>query len=90
MSVMKVDVRPGETITFGGGEITVTMTAKSGQRARLEISADDSIKIGLPNRTSTRDVVSGGVNIAGSSTRAGSGVNNSGSRGGKGKGPPRQ
>lgn len=47
---MKVDLRVGETLRFNGGMITVTLLEKSGQRARISVEADDSVKIQLPAR----------------------------------------
>lgn len=47
---MKVDLRVGETLRFNGGQIVVTLLEKSGQRARVSVEADDSVKIQLPSR----------------------------------------
>lgn len=64
MPVMKVDVRAGETINFNGdGKVAVTMRAKSGQRARLEIHADPTININLPKRISARQIVQSGLKV---------------------------
>ena len=61
---MKVDVRAGETIRFNGnGSVAITMTAKSGQRARFEIEADDTINIDVPRRASTRSLVRNGITM---------------------------
>jgi hypothetical protein len=62
MSLLKVDLRVGETLRFSGqGEVSITMKSKSGQLSRLEIDADKAIDIHLPASGSIRDVVSGGV-----------------------------
>jgi len=47
---MKVDLRVGQSINFNGGKIVVTLLEKSGQRARFNVEADDTVKIGLPDR----------------------------------------
>jgi len=44
MSTLKLEVRPGETITIGDN-VTVTLEEKSGQVARLSFNADRSIPI---------------------------------------------
>lgn len=44
MSTLKLEVRPGESITIGDGVI-VTLEEKSGQIARLSFQADRSIPI---------------------------------------------
>lgn len=64
MRMMKVDIKAGDTIRFNGsGKVAVTMTAKSGQRARLEISADSTVAIDLPDTKSVRAIVGSGVNL---------------------------
>ncbi len=64
MSLMKVDVRVGETIRFSGaGKIAVTLERKSGKLARLEINADEAVDIQLPSRASVRDVVGEGLTV---------------------------
>lgn len=47
---LKVDLRVGETLTFNGGQIVVTLLEKSGQRARISVEADDSVLIQPPSR----------------------------------------
>lgn len=44
MSTLKLEVRPGETITIGDN-VTVTLEEKSGQVARLSFEAPRSISI---------------------------------------------
>ena len=62
MSMLKADLRVGETLSIeGSGSCRLTMTAKSGQRARFEIVADKTMKIKLPAHSSVRDVVSSGI-----------------------------
>lgn len=62
MTVLKVDVRVGETIRFSGhGNIAILIKAKSGRISRLEINADPSINIETPKHVSVRDVVKEGV-----------------------------
>lgn len=51
MPDLKADIKVGETLRFNGsGSTSITLIAKSGQRARLEISADDSIRITQPEQ----------------------------------------
>lgn len=45
MSQIKQDLRVGESVSFDGGRIVVTLLEKSGQRARLDIRADDDVKV---------------------------------------------
>jgi len=49
---MKVDLRVGEQLAFNGGQIVITLLEKSGQRARIGVEADDSVRIQLPSRES--------------------------------------
>jgi sRNA-binding carbon storage regulator CsrA len=44
MSVLKLEVRPGESVTIGDG-VVLTLEEKSGQIARLSFEADKSIPI---------------------------------------------
>lgn len=52
---MKVDLRVGEPLRFNGGQIVITLLEKSGQRARISVEADDSVKIQLPIRESVAE-----------------------------------
>jgi sRNA-binding carbon storage regulator CsrA len=45
LSQIKQDLRVGESISFDEGRIVVTLLEKSGQRARLDIRADDAVKV---------------------------------------------
>ena len=51
MNKMSIDLKVGETLTIGGA--TVRLVKKSGQLARLEVSADPSIQIDKPRRFSS-------------------------------------
>lgn len=51
---MKVDLRVGEELRLDGGRIIVTLLEKSGQRARISVEADDSVKIQLPAHSHER------------------------------------
>lgn len=44
MSMMRIDLVPGESVTIGGN-VVVTLEAKSGQRARLAVDAPRTVKI---------------------------------------------
>lgn len=52
---MKVDLRVGEPLRFNGGQIIITLLEKSGQRARISVEADDSVRIQLPTRESVAE-----------------------------------
>jgi hypothetical protein len=60
-TVLKVDVRVGETIRVSGkqGSVVIMLRAKSGQRARLAIEADESFSIDLPDER--ENVISRGL-----------------------------
>ena len=45
MSRIKQDLRVGESISFDDGRIVVTLLEKSGQRARLDITAADDVVV---------------------------------------------
>lgn len=47
-----VDVRPGERLAVGGGKVTVELVQKSGQLARLRVTAPSDVKI---ERQAVRD-----------------------------------
>lgn len=48
---MKVDLLVGETLRFNGsGSASVTLLKKDGQRIRLEVEADKTVRIVLPQR----------------------------------------
>lgn len=47
---LKVDLRVGETLSFDGGKIVVTLLEKSGQRARVSVEADESVSIQVPEK----------------------------------------
>jgi hypothetical protein len=62
MSLIKADLRAGETVTLSGtGEARVTFLAKSGQRMRIEVDAEPSMRVGLPKSASVLDVVANGL-----------------------------
>jgi urease beta subunit len=57
---LKLDLRVGESVRFDNGRISVTLLEKSGQRARLDINADPSVRI-EPQKSSAADVVKHGL-----------------------------
>lgn len=62
MAVLKADLRVGETLRIEGtGSATITLAAKSGQRARLYVDADPGLTIHPPERPDVRSVVRGGL-----------------------------
>lgn len=48
---ISADLKVGEKVVIGS--VTVTLLEKSGQRARLRITADSSVRVDLPRRAST-------------------------------------
>lgn len=60
---LKLDLRVGETVTFDGGRITVTLLDKSGQRARLDIKAEEGVKIGTPRVALAADQAKKGLTL---------------------------
>lgn len=52
---MKVDLRVGETLRFNNGQIIVTLLEKSGQRARISVEADESVRIQLPESAAAQE-----------------------------------
>ena len=62
MAIVKADIRAGESISFdGSGSARITLIAKSGQRARIEIEADASVSVRLPKAASILDTVRNGI-----------------------------
>ena len=62
MATLKVDIRVGESLRIAGsGSATLTLLAKSGQRARFEVVRDESMRVDLPKAPSNADVVKGGL-----------------------------
>lgn len=45
-----VDLKVGEQLTLTPGRIVVTLEHKSGQRSRLRVEADESVKIVFPKK----------------------------------------
>lgn len=45
LTTLKLDVKVGESVSFDGGRINLTLLDKSGRLARLEISAHEDVKI---------------------------------------------
>ena len=49
MRSIKADIRIGETVTLqGNGRSSITLVAKSGQRARFIIAREDGVSVSLP------------------------------------------
>jgi len=64
MAILKLDMRPGETLKLSGlGGASLTLMAKSGQRARFEVRADEGVRITPPSKSSIRSVVGRGVTL---------------------------
>lgn len=53
MPRMTVDLRVGESVSFNSDQIRVTLDRKDGQRARLTIQADESVRVVFPKRESS-------------------------------------
>lgn len=67
MSTLKLEVRPGETITIGDN-VTVTLEEKSGQVARLSFEADRNIPIRKSSATPAKVAAMAGLGARGGST----------------------
>lgn len=50
MKTLKVDIKVGDTLSFDGDRVSITLLEKSGQRARLEIKSAPDVVIDLPYR----------------------------------------
>lgn len=60
MNKMSIDLKVGETLNIGGA--TVRLVKKSGQLARLEVWADQSIPIDKPRQRDSAGSANRGVN----------------------------
>jgi hypothetical protein len=61
---MKIELRVGETLSFeGSGKATITLMEKSGQRARLDIQADDSVKMSKNTPVSGAAMARNGLSV---------------------------
>lgn len=63
MTNLKVDLRVGETLKFNDGQIVVTLLEKSGQRARLDVRAEQDVKITTPRTRQAADVAKSGLTV---------------------------
>lgn len=63
MSSLKLDLRVGEAVSFNGGQIVVKLLEKSGQRARLDIEADESVRIDPVRRATAADAARKGLTV---------------------------
>jgi len=61
MSNLKVDLRVGESISLGG-LATITLLEKSGKIARLDVKADESVKI-RHVKTEASQLAAGGITV---------------------------
>lgn len=43
--MLKIDLKPGESISIGNGMAVITLESKSGQVARLSVQADKSVPV---------------------------------------------
>lgn len=61
--MLKLELRPGESITIGNGMAKITLESKSGQVARLAIQADKSVPVqrSAPARTISKMVAERGI-----------------------------
>lgn len=63
MSKLNLDLRVGESVSFDDGRIEITLSEKSGQRARLEIKAKSDVTI-KTNKSSTASALArSGINL---------------------------
>jgi len=47
---MNINLRVGETLKFNGGLIVITVLEKTGQRVKLKVDADESVRIQPPEK----------------------------------------
>lgn len=59
-----IDLKVGESVSIDQGRIKINLHEKSGQRARLEVDADKSIKIEHVKHKRTDNVVAQGIKPA--------------------------
>lgn len=59
-----IDVKVGESVSIDKGRVTVRLMEKSGQRARLEVDADKSIKIEHIKQTRPANIAAQGLKPA--------------------------
>lgn len=53
-STLKRNLRVGESVSFDNGRVVVTLEAKSGQSARLDLQLHESVKVDKPPKDSPR------------------------------------
>lgn len=58
------ELRAGDSLLIDDRRVTVTLLSKSGQRARLSVSADDSIKIEKGQMPTDAEQARNGLRIA--------------------------
>ncbi len=61
MNTLKADVKVGDTLSFYGGMVSITLIEKSGQRARLEIKSEPDVIIDLPSSHSPAQLARSGI-----------------------------
>lgn len=62
-TALKLDLRVGESVSFDGGRIIVTLLDKSGQRARLDIKAEEGVKIKTPKTLMAAEQAKKGLSL---------------------------
>ena len=63
MTNLKLDLKVGESVKFDGGRIEVILHEKSGQRARLEIKAQQDVRIDTPSKRTDSDIAKQGLTL---------------------------
>jgi sRNA-binding carbon storage regulator CsrA len=63
LSSLKLDLRVGESVLFNNGLIKITLLDKSGQRARLDIKANDDVVIETKKLVDSTSLAKNGLNI---------------------------
>jgi len=63
MSKLNIDLRVGDTIIFDNGRVQVTLSEKSGQRARLEINAKEDVVIKTVKINNAAEAAKSGINF---------------------------
>ena len=63
MALLRLDLKPGESVSIGGVAI-ITMEAKSGQTARVAIQADKSVPVERVQQPSAvNSAAKGGITV---------------------------
>lgn len=63
MSVIKKDLRVGESINLDNGRVIITVLEKSGQRVRVNIDANQDVAVRFNTKASQASIAKSGIVI---------------------------